>query len=94
MRRIIVLSFVTMDGIMQAPGGPTEDPSGGFPYGGWLVPYFDDVLAQIMGEQMGRPFDLLLGRKTFEIFASYCGPSMLRKDRVSTTQPSMWPRRR
>ncbi len=71
MRRIIVLSFVTMDGIMQAPGGPTEDPSGGFPYGGWLVPYFDDFLGQIMGEQMGRPFDLLLGRKTFEIFASY-----------------------
>lgn len=71
MRKIIVLTFVTMDSVMQAPGGPTEDPSGGFTYGGWLVPYFDDFLGQIMGEQMGKPFDLLLGRKTFEIFASY-----------------------
>lgn len=71
MRKIIVLTFVTMDSVMQAPGGPTEDPSGGFTYGGWLVPYFDDFLGNIMGEQMGRPFDLLLGRKTFEIFASY-----------------------
>lgn len=71
MRKIIVLSFVTLDGVMQAPGGPTEDPGGGFPYGGWLVPYFDDFLGQIMGEQMSKPFDLLLGRKTFEIFASY-----------------------
>ncbi len=71
MRKIIVLSFITLDGIMQGPGGPTEDPSGNFTYGGWTVPYFDDVLGQIMGEQMSRPFDLLLGRKTFEIFASY-----------------------
>ncbi len=71
MRKIIVLSFITLDGIMQAPGGPTEDPSGGFAYGGWLPPYFDDVLGQVMSEQIGKPFDLLLGRKTFEIFASY-----------------------
>ena len=71
MRKVIVLSFITMDGVMQAPGGPTEDPSGGFTYGGWVVPYFDDFLGAIMGEQMGKPFDLLLGRKTFEIFASY-----------------------
>jgi dihydrofolate reductase len=71
MRKIIVLSFITLDGIMQAPGGPTEDTSGNFTYGGWTVPYFDDFLGQIMGEQMSRPFDLLLGRKTFEIFASY-----------------------
>jgi dihydrofolate reductase len=71
MRKVIVLSFITMDGVMQSPGGPTEDPSGGFTYGGWLVPNFDDVLGGIMGEQMGKPFDLLLGRKTFEIFASY-----------------------
>jgi dihydrofolate reductase len=71
MRKIIVLSFITMDGVMQAPGGPTEDTSGGFAYGGWLVPYFDDFLGNIMGEQMSKPFDLLLGRKTFEIFASY-----------------------
>lgn len=71
MRKIVVLSFVSLDGVMQAPGGPTEDPSGGFEYGGWTVPYFDELLGQTMAEQMGRPYDLLLGRKTFEIFASY-----------------------
>jgi len=71
MRKIIVLSFVTLDGVMQGPGGPTEDTSGDFTYGGWTVPYFDDFLGQTMAEQMNRPFDLLLGRKTFEIFASY-----------------------
>jgi dihydrofolate reductase len=71
MRKIIVLSFITLDGVMQGPGGPTEDTSGNFTSGGWLVPYFDDFLGQIMGEQMSQPFDLLLGRKTFELFASY-----------------------
>jgi dihydrofolate reductase len=71
MRKIIVLTFITLDGVMQAPGGPTEDTSGNFLYGGWTVPYFDDFLGQVMAEQMGKPFDLLLGRKTFEIFASY-----------------------
>lgn len=71
MRKIIVLTFLTLDGVMQAPGGPEEDPSGGFAHGGWTVPYFDEVLGQEMGEQMRKPFDLLLGRKTFEIFASY-----------------------
>lgn len=71
MRKIIVLTFVTLDGIMQGPGGPTEDPSGNFTLGGWTVPYFDEALGQVMTEQMGQPFDLLLGRKTFEIFASY-----------------------
>jgi dihydrofolate reductase len=71
MRKIIVLSFITLDGVMQGPGGPTEDTSGNFTYGGWTVPYFDDYLGNIMTDQMSRPFDLLLGRKTFEIFASY-----------------------
>lgn len=71
MRNIIVLSFITLDGVMQAPGGPTEDTSGNFKYGGWTVPYFDEFLGQVMTEQMSEPFDLLLGRKTFEIFASY-----------------------
>ena len=71
MRKIIVLSFITLDGVMQGPGGPTEDTSGNFTYGGWTVPYFDDSLGEIMAEQMSQPFDLLLGRKTFEIFAAY-----------------------
>jgi len=71
MRKLIVLSFITLDGVMQAPGGPEEDPTGGFSYGGWTVPYFDEFLGNVMGEQMGRPFDLLLGRKTYEIFAAY-----------------------
>ncbi len=56
---------------MQAPGGPEEDTTGGFKYGGWTVPYFDDAAGKIMAEQMGHPFDLLLGRKTYDIFASY-----------------------
>jgi dihydrofolate reductase len=60
-----------MDGVMQGPGGPTEDPSGGFAYGGWTVPFFDEFAGKIMGEQMAGPFDLLLGRKTYDIFASY-----------------------
>ena len=71
MRKIVVLTFVTLDGVMQAPGGPEEDESGNFKYGGWTVPYFDETLGQVMAEQMGRPFDLLLGRKTFEVFAAY-----------------------
>jgi len=71
MRKIIVTTFITLDGVMQAPGGPEEDTSGGFEYGGWTVPYFDDFAGKIMGEQMNRPTDLLLGRITFEIFASY-----------------------
>lgn len=71
MRKVIVLTFVTLDGVMQAPGGPEEDVSGNFKFGGWTVPYFDETAGQIMEEQMGHPFDLLLGRKTFEIFASY-----------------------
>ena len=70
MRKIIVLSFITLDGLMQAPGGPEEDTSGGFKYGGWVAPYFDDVGCKVMEKQM-KPADLLLGRKTFEIFASY-----------------------
>jgi dihydrofolate reductase len=71
MRKLIVLSFITLDGIMQAPGGPEEDPSGGFKYGGWSVGYFDDALGKVMAEQMGHPYDLLLGRKTYDIFASH-----------------------
>lgn len=71
MRKIIVLSFISLDGVMQAPGGPEEDTSAGFKYGGWTVPYFDEFSGKIMGQQMSGRSDLLLGRKTFEIFASY-----------------------
>lgn len=71
MRKLVVLTFVSLDGIMQAPGGPEEDTSGGFKYGGWTFPYFDEMSGQIMGEQMTPPFDLLLGRKTYDIFAAY-----------------------
>lgn len=70
MRKITVLSFITLDGVMQAPGGPEEDTSGGFKYGGWTAPYEDEVSGKIMEKQM-KPADYLLGRKTFEIFASY-----------------------
>ena len=71
MRKVIVLSFMTLDGVIQAPGGPEEDTSGGFKYGGWVIPFFDEFLGTVMGEQMSNNSDLLLGRKTFEIFASY-----------------------
>jgi dihydrofolate reductase len=71
MRKIVVLSFISLDGVMQAPGGPEEDTSGDFKYGGWTFPYFDDFAGKIMGEQMSMPFDLLLGRKTYDIFAAY-----------------------
>ncbi|HSZ72088.1 MAG TPA: dihydrofolate reductase family protein [Cytophagaceae bacterium] len=70
MRRIIILSFITLDGVMQAPGGPEEDPSGDFKYGGWTAPYGDQVSAKVMEKQM-KPSDLLLGRKTFDIWESY-----------------------
>ena len=70
MRKIIVLSFITLDGVMQAPGGPEEDPSGGFKYGGWVAPYGDEVDGRVMQKLM-KPADLLLGRKTFEIWADY-----------------------
>lgn len=73
MRKIVVLSFVTLDGVMQAPGGPEEDRSGGFKYGGWTAPFFydaDKAAGELMEKQM-KSADLLLGRKTFEIFAAY-----------------------
>jgi dihydrofolate reductase len=71
MRRLVVRTFLSLDGVMQAPGGPEEDPTGGFAHGGWTVNYGDDVTDQVMGEAMGAPFDLLLGRKTYEIFAAH-----------------------
>lgn len=71
MRELIATTFVTLDGVMQAPGGPEEDPEGGFKYGGWSVNYWDDTMNEFMSEFMGRPFDLVLGRKTYDIFAAY-----------------------
>lgn len=71
MRKIVVLTFVTLDGVMQAPGGPEEDKSSDFKYGGWQAPYADDYLMQEMAKQLSEPFDLLLGRKTYDIFAGY-----------------------
>src|SRR5574340_566711 len=70
MRKIIVLSMITLDGVLQAPGGPREDTSGGFKYGGWVAPYIDEVYFKVMERQL-KPEDYLLGRKTYEIFASY-----------------------
>lgn len=71
MRKIIVPAFVTLDGVMQAPGAPTEDESGGFSHGGWIAPYRDEVSREVMVRQFSQPFDLLLGRKTFEIWADH-----------------------
>lgn len=62
---------MTLDGVVQAPGGPEEDTSGDFKFGGWTAPFFDDFAGEVMGEQMKEPFSLLLGRKTFNIFSSY-----------------------
>ncbi|ALA17064.1 MULTISPECIES: dihydrofolate reductase family protein [unclassified Chelatococcus] len=69
MRRIITTAYVSLDGVMQAPGGPEEDPTGGFAYGGWLVPYWDDMMNKRIIDSMAEPYDLLLGRRTYEIFA-------------------------
>lgn len=71
MRKVVAQTFVSLDGVMQAPGGPEEDPAGGFSHGGWTVPYWDDSIADHMGRAMTPPFDLLLGRKTYEIFAAH-----------------------
>jgi dihydrofolate reductase len=71
MRKLTINTFVTLDGVMQAPGAPEEDPTGGFTHGGWSVNYWDDQMGQVMDEVMGKPFDLLLGRKTYEIFAAH-----------------------
>lgn len=71
MRTIRTATFVSLDGVMQAPGGPEEDPSGGFAFGGWVFPHFDARLGELMGRAMGEDYDLLLGRRTYEIFAAY-----------------------
>lgn len=71
MRRLIVCTFLTLDGVMQAPGAPEEDPEGGFAFGGWQAGYLDEVTNSAIADFMDTPFDLLLGRKTYDIFAGY-----------------------
>lgn len=71
MRRLITTTFVTLDGVMQAPGGPEEDPSGGFKYGGWSFNYWDEIMGEVMTKIMELPFELLLGKLTYDIFAAY-----------------------
>ena len=71
MRKVIVLEHISIDGVIQAPGGPEEDTSDGFAYGGWAAPYDDDILGAALQKQMNMPFDLLVGRKTFDIWAAY-----------------------
>jgi len=70
-RKIIVLEHISLDGVIQAPGGPDEDTSGGFAYGGWIAPFSDAILGTELRRKMNLPFDLLLGRKTFDIWAPY-----------------------
>jgi dihydrofolate reductase len=71
MRKVMTGAFVSLDGVMQAPGGPNEDPTHGFESGGWVVPYVDEAFGQAIEQMFGQPFDLLLGRKTYEIFAAH-----------------------
>jgi dihydrofolate reductase len=71
MRKIVIGAFVSLDGVMQAPGGPDEDPTGGFTLGGWIVPLMDEAAGAALGETFGAPFDLLLGRRTYDIFAAH-----------------------
>lgn len=71
MRKVLAAAFVSLDGVMQAPGGPQEDPTGGFEMGGWTATFWDEVMDQAMGESFAAPFDLLLGRKTYEVFAAH-----------------------
>ncbi len=71
MRKLIVSTFLTLDGVMQAPGGPGEDEQGGFRHGGWSVTYWDEAMGETMGRQMSAGFDLVLGRRTYDIFAAH-----------------------
>jgi dihydrofolate reductase len=71
MRKVIVIEFVSLDGVIQSPGGPDEDTNGGFAYGGWIGPYSDPLLSTVIKKQMNMAFDLLIGRKTFDIWAPY-----------------------
>lgn len=82
MRKLVVAVFVSLDGVMQAPGGPTEDTTGGFAFGGWIVPFSDDATGAWVMELFAEPFDLLLGRRTYEIFAAHW-PFMPKDDPIA-----------
>lgn len=84
MRKLVTAAFVSLDGVMQAPGGPEEDPTGGFTYGGWTVNYWDEPMGTFMGGIFSEPFDLLLGRKTYEIFAAHW-PYMSEDDPIASS---------
>ena len=84
MRKVIAGAFVSLDGVMQAPGGPPEDPTGGFTHGGWTVNYWDEPMGQFMGGMFSGPYDLLLGRKTYEIFAAHW-PFVTGDDPIAST---------
>lgn len=71
MRKIVVFMMISLDGVMQAPGGPKEDTSGGFKYGGWTVPFTDEEMGDVLKKELSVPFDLLLGRKTYDIWKAY-----------------------
>ena len=71
MRHLMATTFLTLDGVMQAPGGPGEDDDGGFQYGGWSAPYWDETMMTVMGEATSKPFDMVLGRKTYDVMAAH-----------------------
>ncbi|MGZ8312369.1 MAG: dihydrofolate reductase family protein [Allosphingosinicella sp.] len=84
MRKLVTAAFISLDGVMQAPGGPDEDPTGGFAHGGWVFDYWDEAVDGYMAESFATPFDLLLGRRTYEIFAAHW-PSIGDDDPVAKT---------
>lgn len=91
MRKLVVNTFMTLDGVMQAPGGPEEDPTGGFKWGGWSVNYWDEMMGKVIDELMAQPFDLLLGRRTYEIFAAHwpfvkTGPEKSAADKLNSAR--------
>ena len=94
MAKLEFVDMLSLDGVMQAPGGPDEDRSGGFEHGGWAMPYFDEVAGEEAGKSMAETGAFLFGRKTYEIMAAYwpTSPTMTCSPRCSTACPSMWPR--